>query len=231
MASKYNLLFIIGSEGTGHHLFENMKYNTYKNYEDVRSLALKYFKSNNEHKKEIKEEIYSITKKRIGKFCVESASYPFFRPLNVLNSIDIYSFYELFNSIEHVNLNLIILNRNIVNSTLSSYNRFDKSNKLSIHDSVRIQEIMKIYISSQIQLIPSEKYIIVDLLDLQKNIKSFISLVGKKFNLNLDFKIDMLKISNENKYINDDNYEFVFNFFNQTRLKQFDFLEKNITKL
>jgi hypothetical protein len=231
MDSKYNLLFIIGSEGTGHHLFENMKYDTYENYEDVRSLALKYFKSNDEHKKELKEEIYSITKKRIGKFCVESASYPFFRPLNVLNSIDIYSFYELFNSIEHVNLNLIILNRNIVNSTLSSYNRFDKSNKLSIHDSVRIQEIMKIYISSQIQLIPSEKYIIVDLLDLQKNIKSFISLVGQKFNLNLDFKIDMLKISNENKYINDDNYEFVFNFFNQTRLKQFDFLEKNITKL
>ncbi len=234
MNNKFNILFIVGCEGTGHHLFEHMVYDGIsgnKEYRDIRELVLKYFKANNETKKIIKNKIHKLTSERIGNLCIESASYPYFRPLNKLNSIDLYGYYELFKDMKQINLNFIVLNRDIKNSSLSAYNRFDKSNGLEINDAVRIQEIMKNYINNQIQLIPKDKYIIVDLLDLQKNINSFRELVDKKFNLKIKFRNDKIKISNENKYNSDENYNYVCNYFNDTRLKQFKFFDENTTKL
>ncbi len=42
---------------------------------------------------------------------------------------------------------------------------------------------------------------------------------------------DLDKISNENKYNSDENSNYVCNYFNDTRLKQFNFFDENTTKL
>ena len=145
MKNKFNLIFIIGSEGTGHHLFEQCQL-TPKPYTVLHKLIMTYFNINTSptEQKEIKKNIYEITKNNIGVVCKESASFPYGRPTNPLMSHDILSFFELFNEMEHVNLFYVVLTRNIIFSTLSAKNRFDKNG--SIVYSSRLQENCLSYI-------------------------------------------------------------------------------------
>ena len=125
----------------------------------------------------------------------------------------------------HVNLFYIVLTRNIIFSTLSSAIRFDK-NKSIIYSS-RLQENCLIYINSQIQLIPKDKYIIVEITNIQKNIKNFIKFIEEKSKIKIYCDYNNIKVSNDSKYINDKNYNYLLNYFTKNRLKQFNFLKEN----
>ena len=176
-------------------------------------------------KKILKKYIYEITKDNLGVVCKESASFPYGRPTNPLRSHDIYNFFQLFNEMEHVNLFYVVLTRNIIFSTLSSANRFDKNS--SIIFSSRLQENCLIYINSQIQLIPKEKYIIVELTNIQKNIKKFIKIIEEKSKIKISCNYNNISICDDSKYLTDKNYEYLVNYFDKNRLKQFDFLKEN----
>ena len=93
MRDKFNLIFIIGCEGTGHHLFEQCKL-TPKPYKVLHKLIMEYFNINTNpiKQKEIKTKIYNITKNNIGAVCKESCSFPYSRPKNPLKSLDILGF-------------------------------------------------------------------------------------------------------------------------------------------
>ena len=226
MYNKFNLIFIIGCEGTGHHLYENLEL-TPKPYLEIHRLIMIYFNINTtpENKKEIKKEIYKITKNNLGGVYKESASFPYGRPTCTLSSHDIYEFFQLFNEMEHVNLFFVVLTRNIIFSTLSSKNRMDEHR--SIIFSSRLQENCLIYINSQIQLIPKEKYIIVELDNIQKNIKEFIKILEERTNTKISCDFSNIRTSDNSKYLTDKNYQYLVNYFDINRLKQFDFLKKN----
>jgi len=267
MQNKFNLIFIIGCEGTGHHLFGNCEL-TPEPYHVLHKLLTTYFNLNTTPSEQIdlKKKIYEITKNNIGVVCMESASFPYGRPTSPLISHDILSFFELFNEMDHVNLFYIVLTRNIIFSTLSSANRFDclkidkiemkikmkiknvkdktkrinlkkKLKKLkskycdikneSIIFSSRLQENCLNYINSQIQLIPKEKYIIVEISNIQKNIKEFIKIIEQKSKIKICCNYNNIRISDDSKYLTDKNYDYLVNYFSKNRLKQFNFLKEN----
>ena len=214
MKNKFNLIFIIGCEGTGHHLFEQFQL-TPKPYIVLHKLIMTYFNINTSptEQKELKKNIYEIMKNNLGVVCKESASFPYNRPTNPLMSHDILDFFELFNEMEHVNLFYVVLTRNIIFSTLSSANRFDKNK--SIVFSSRLQENCLNYINSQIQLIPKEKYIIVEITNLQKNIEEFIKVIEQKSKIKICCNYNNIRISDDFKYLTDKNYDYLVNYFLQ----------------
>jgi hypothetical protein len=226
MKNKFNLIFIIGCEGTGHHLFNQCKLTPIP-YNELHKLIMTYFNINTSPKeqKEIKKKIYEITNNNLGVVCKESASFPYNRPTNPLMSHDILGLFELFNEMEHVNLFYVVLTRNIIFSTLSSANRFDK-NKSIVYSS-RLQENCLNYINSQIQLIPKEKYIIVEITNIQKNIEEFIKIIEQKSKIKICCNYNNIRISDDSKYLTDKNYDYLVNYFNKNRLKQFNFLKEN----
>jgi mannose/fructose/N-acetylgalactosamine-specific phosphotransferase system component IIB len=226
MKNKFNYIFIIGCEGTGHHLFENCEL-THSPYTVLHNLIVKYFNINTTptEQKKLKKNIYEITKNNIGAVCKESSSFPYGRPTNPLISHDILGFFELFNEMEHVNLFYVVLTRNIIFSTLSSSNRFDKNK--SIVFSSRLQENCLNNINSQIQLIPKEKYIIVELTNIQKNIEDFIKIIEEKSKIKISCNYNNIRIADDSKYLTDKNYDYLVNYFNKNRLKQFKFLKEN----
>ena len=226
MKNKFNYIFIIGCEGTGHHLFNHCDLNP-KDSVELHNLIMTYFNTNTTptQQKELKKNIYEITKNNIGVVCKESASFPYGRPTNPLMSHDILGFYELFNEMEHVNLFFVVLTRNIVFSTLCSANRFDRDK--SILFTSRLQENCLNYINSQIQLIPKDKYIIVEISNIQKNIEEFIKIIQEKSKMKISCDYDDIKISDDSKYLTDKNYDYLVNYFNKNRLKQFNFLKEN----
>ena len=227
MKNKFNLIFIIGNEGTGHHLFEKCISATPVPYSTLHKLIHKYFnvKTTPDEQSKIKIQINELTKNNIGTYCKESASFPFGRPADPLKSIDIFGFYELFSSMPHVNLFFVVLTRNIIYSTLSTKNRFDKNN--SIFWAARLQENCLSYINNQIQLIPEENYIIVELSNIANNIKKFKIILEEKSKMNFKFNFNAVKISDNSKYFSNLYYDYLSKYFNETRLKQFDFLKNN----
>ena len=226
MKDKFNLIFIVGCEGTGHNLFEECQLKP-KPYTNLHELIMKYFNVNTSPTKQdkLKKSIFKITKKYIGTICKESASYPYGRPTNPLMSHDILSFYELFSEMPHVNLFFLVLTRNIIYSTLSAKRRFDPER--SIIYSSRLQENCLNYINSQIQLIPREKYIIVELTNIQKNIEKFLKLFEEKSKIKISCNIKNIKVSDNSRYLKYKDYDYLVKYFNENRLKQYDFLTKN----
>lgn len=226
MKDKFNLVFIVGCEGTGHHLFEKCKL-TPEPYNLLHNLIMKYFNVNTTPSMQhsIKRHIYDLTKNNLGTICKESASFPYGRPTNPLMSHDIYSFYKLFNEMEHVNLFFIVITRDIICSTLSSANRFDKDK--SIIFCSRLQENCLNYINNQIQLIPKDKYIIVEITNIQKNIEKFIEIINEKSNIKITCNYSEIVASDDSKYLSDKNYDYLYKYFDTIRLKQFNFLKDN----
>ena len=227
MKDKFNLIFIIGNEGTGHHLFEKCINATPKPYKILHKLIIKYFcvKTTPNEQREIKMEIYELTNNNLGSYCKESSSFPFGRPADPLKSIDILGFYELFNSMSHVNLFFLVLTRNIIYSTLSTKNRFDQNK--SIFWAARLQENCLSYINNQIQLIPKKNYIIVELNNITNNISKFKNLLEERSKMNFKFNFNAVKLCDNSKYLSNLDYGYLCEYFNETRLKQFDFLKNN----
>lgn len=224
MNNKCNIIFLLGIEGTGHHMYKeccNLKEN-----KKLHKLLLKYTSINkNNDLQKIKKEIYSFTKNKLNKCFINRASFPYDRPTTPIQSYDILSLYELFSTINHVNFFFIINTRNIIYSTLSTHNRFD-SHK-NILWSSRLQENCLIYINSQIQLLPKEKFIIVDFLNCIQNIELFQKIIYEKSKIIISFNKKKINTPNDLKYLNDKNYLFLYNFFNNNRLKQFNFINNN----
>ena len=227
MKNKFNLIFLVGVEGTGHHLFQNCCDLTPKPYFNLHKLLMKYFNINTtpEQQQILKQNIFHLTKANPGLVCKESCSFPFGRPANPLMSHDILEFFQLFNEMDHVNLFYVVLTRNIIYSTLSVKNRFDKDK--SILFSSRLQENCLNYINNQIQLIPKEKYIIVELKNIQRNMEQFINVVEEKSLIKIPCNFNKVKVTDDSKYLTDNNYNYLVNYFNEKRLKQFNFLREN----
>lgn len=226
MKDKFNLLFIIGNEGTGHSLFQHCDLQP-DIYKELHDLIKRYFDYTltPEQRDKSKTKIFSLTKENIGVVCKEWSSFPHGRPTNPMVSHDIYGFHQLFSQMEHVNVFYVVLTRNIIYSTLSSKNRFDE--KKSIVVCARTQEMMLGYINSQIQLLPKDKYIIVELTNLQRNIKKFISLLKQRSQMNIACNYDGISVADDSKYLKDINYKYLVNYFDEYRLKQFKFLKEN----
>ena len=136
---------------------------------------------------------------------------------------DILDFYNLFSSMEHINLFFIVNTRNIIETTISSITRFNEP----VIYSAKLQENSLIYINSQMQLIPKNKYIIVDFNNLRKNIKEFEKIFQEKSNINISFDIDKIKHIDKTKYIENIHYNYLKTHFNKTRLQQLKFLIDN----
>tara|TARA_R110002020_G_scaffold243907_4_gene457497 strand:- start:122 stop:856 length:735 start_codon:yes stop_codon:yes gene_type:complete len=227
MKDKFNLLFIIGNEGTGHSLFHNCDLEP-EPYKELHGLIKKY--SNNKllpkEREVFKEEIIELTKNNLGVVCKEWSSFPHGRPTNPMISHDIYGLHKLFGDMEHVNVFYLVLTRNILYSTLSSKNRFDKDE--SIIYCARMQEMMLSYINSQVQLLPKDKYLIIELTNFQKNIKKFFKLIYERCSMTIDCNYDNIIIADDSKYLKDCNYKYLVEYFDDNRLKQFKFLKDNI---
>jgi hypothetical protein len=226
MKDKFNLLFIIGNEGTGHSLFDYCDLEP-EPYQRLHGLIKRYF--NNDYlpieRDVFKRDIIELTKNNLGVVCKEWSSFPHGRPTNPMISHDIYGFHKLFSDMEHVNVFYIVLTRNIIYSTLSSKNRFDKDK--SITYCARIQEMMLNYINSQVQLLPKDKYLIVEMTNIQKNIKQFIKLIHERCSMSIHCDYDDIIIANDRKYLKDRNYKYLVEYFDDNRLKQFKFLKDN----
>ncbi len=229
MENKFNLIFLIGTEGSGHHLFKDCC--NISEEEHLHALIFNYFTSSDIKKKNLLErDIYEYTKENIGKKHIERTSFPFgsFNKYNEMyrNPIfyyDILDFYNLFSSMEHINLFFIVNTRNIIETTISSITRFNEP----VIYSAKLQENSLIYINSQMQLIPKNKYIIVDFNNLRKNIKEFEKIFQEKSNINISFDIDKIKHIDKTKYIENIHYNYLKTHFNKTRLQQLKFLIDN----
>ena len=229
MKNKFNLIFLIGLEGSGHHLFKDSC--NIKEENPLHQSIFDYFTTSDIKTKNLLEHnIYQYTKKNIGKNHMERTSFPF-GTFNKYNEIernalfyyDILDFYNLFSSMEHINLFFIINTRNIIETTISSITRFN----VPIVYSAKLQENLLIYINSQMQLIPRNKYIIVDFNNLRKNIKEFEKIFQEKSNINILFNIDNIKHIDDTKYVKNIHYDYLKTHFNKTRLQQFKFLLDN----
>lgn len=228
MYNKFNLLTIIGIEGVGHHLFENACDGLTENpYKELHKLIIEYFSIDTfpDRQLEIEADIYTLTANNIGCVCKESASFPYGRPVHILNSYNILSFYELFSRMPHVNLYFIVLTRNIIHSTLSSKVRFDPEK--SIIYNVRLQEQSLNHINNQIQLIPNDKYIIVELTNIIDNIRQFTQLINERSGIYINFNINKIVRTDINKYLKHKDYQYLVDYFSDNRLKQFDFIKNN----
>lgn len=229
MKNDLHLIFLVGLEGTGHHLYLDAC--NYQETEPLHGLLLNYFDvfTYLGPKEDLKQSIYKRTQSLVasGKNHLDRASFPCFRP--PIMSYDILEFYELFSSMPHVKLFFIVNVRNIIYSTLSAHNRFDKDK--SIVWSARLQENYLIYINSQIQLLPKDKYLIIDLNDLCNNVGKFEEILREKSGMNdISFDRDKIKIPDNSKHLKNEHYDYLTSYFNETRLKQFSFLESNKLK-
>lgn len=221
-----NLLFLIGIEGSGHHLFHNIC--NWREKGRLHNLINNYFSNEItiERKNELKVTIRNYIKKHPNINHFELASFPYKRPINSLRRYDIKEFYDLFKSIDNVNLFFIVTTRNIIHSTLSAYDRFDK--KISPIIEGKLQEDSLIYINSQIQLLPKESYMVVDYNNICEKTEDF----EKEFILRSCFegiKFDSEKVRKSNKiYENHKYYKYFYEFFDEKRMKQFEFINSKI---
>jgi len=229
MKNKFNLIFLIGTEGSGHHFFKDCC--NIKEENPLHQSIFDYFTSSDIKKKNLFErDIYEYTKKNIGKTHMERTSFPF-GAFNKYNEIyrdpifyyDILEFYNLFSFMEHINLFFIVNTRDIIETTISTFTRFNDP----IIYSAKLQENSLIYINSQMQLIPKNKYIIIDFINLLKNVKDFEKIFQEKSNINISFNIDKIKHVDSTKYFKNIHYNYLKTYFNKSRLQQFKFLKEN----
>ena len=228
MKNKFNLIFIIGLEGSGHHLYKNLKINlSSPKIIQMHNLILQYFNKGGDPRNliKIRNKMFDFTKKNIGSSFYESSSFPFGRPTSPLNCIEILGFYELLKSIPHINFYFIVNTRNIIYSTLSIQKRTNDK----IIWSTRLQESCLLYINSQIQLIPKEKYVITDLDNISENIDKFEKYLKEKTKMDIYFNKNNVFKQNNLKYLKYKNYNYVFYYFSKKRMEQFNFLKNNTT--
>ena len=118
----------------------------------------------------------------------------------------------------------LVNTRDIIESSISTITRFN----YPVIYSAKMQENSLIYINSQMQLIPKNKYIIVDFKNLINNVKSFEKIFQEKANINISFNSDKIKQIYHSEYLINIHYNHLKTYFNTIRLQQFNFLRDNI---
>lgn len=72
-------------------------------------------------------------------------------------------------------------------------------------------------------------YIIINLENVINNIEIFQKVLRKKSNIpHISFNASKIKKTDNSKYLKDNHYPYLKNYFSETRLKQFDFLLSNL---
>ena len=239
-----NLFFLIAPEGCGHNLFEDAC--SYEQTFDLHHLLMAYFDNeiSLETKSNIKNNIHALVAANPNLNHIERSSFPYgYTYLEAnrgrtrdglrgpIRRYDVKEFYDLFSEIAEVNLFFIILTRNIVRSTLSTYERFHVPNwDNDIIWASKIHEDNWIYINSQAQLLPSRQRIIVDYDDVCANIKTFeISLQDLSGISDISFDESKVKQADHSKALSHPFYSHLENYFDKKRMSQFDFLKENKT--
>ena len=220
-----NLLFLIGNEGAGHHLFAETC--SFKQDEGFHNLLLDYFSnescfdSNKSKKSEINNYIASC--KNLNH--IERASFPYNRPLDSLRRFDIKLFKDLFYGREDVNVFFIICLRDVVQSTLSAWERFDRHTGVTLFHTARAQEDNLIYICSQSKLLPYARTTIVEYENICDHFDSFGEYIRDESGMR-ELSFDSSKVKKSNKVRTNKDLE---NYFDLDRRKQFDYLFNNLT--
>lgn len=226
-----NLFFLIGNEGSGHHLIKAIF--PFLETQPFHDMLSTYFDNT------IDPEIKYYLKCHINDYVnnnkdinhIDRASFPYGNPRNSVRRYDIKEFYDLFKDNSNVNLFFIVIIRNIIHSTLSAYRRCHNNKDIVL--TAKMQEDNLIYINSQMQLIPNDNYIIVDYNDICDNINEFEIILQQKSNIKNLFlnKKKVKKSENILKYCEHKHYTYLKTFFDTVRLKQFNFIYNNITQL
>tara|TARA_B100001093_G_scaffold520215_1_gene613710 strand:+ start:12202 stop:12888 length:687 start_codon:yes stop_codon:yes gene_type:complete len=213
-----NILFLIGNEGSGHHLFAETC--SFKQDKGLHDLLLDYFSNKSSfHSNKIKEsEINNYLISHPNLDHIERASFPYNRPLDPLRRFDIKMFNDLFSKNFNLKLFFIICLRDIVQSTLSSWERFDKHNGMALLHAARVQEDNLLYINSQVKLLPDENVAIVEyenICDSFNEFSNYIKTSSKMKNLSFDCsKVEKSSKIRANKELED--------YFDTQRRSQFN---------
>lgn len=223
-----NILFLIGNEGTGHHLFES--FCSYKQNPSLHGLLASYFsnEATPSRKSELRIKIEEFSKENPLLNHIERASFPHFRPLNCLQRHDIKEFYDLFKNNSDVNLFFVVCLRDIVHSTLSAWKRFDTFSSIAL--TAKTQEDSLIYINSQMQLLPEDGFLVAEYNSICQNVKGFEKIFKAKSRMK-DIVFDPRGVHPSSANHDDHHHApFLRNFFDRKRLSQFSFLQSKIEK-
>lgn len=212
-----NILFLIGLEGSGHHLFKNAC--SFNQESQLHWLIAKYFSPNHsEYRDKTKSDIYDYVNNRNSNY-IERSSFP--HGTNLLRH-NILEFDSLFSPI--ANVFYIICYRDIKASTFSSWRRFNI--KGSPITTCKIQEENLFYIMSQVSQLDKSKYIIVD----YENICDYPEAFEKHIQYQSGFKsfyFNESKIRKSNKLCK---AKEINEYFDDQKLSQFSFISNGIKK-
>ena len=232
------VLFLVGVEGTGHHLF--LSACNYQEGAKAHGLFLNAFDtlSMPETIKSEREKLRRFLYHQSSNFRhIERASFPYNRPFNPLMRYDILEFQQILESIPELRYGFIVITRNIVDSTLSSWRRFDYNCKptrlnsgeqlrsVSLYEAAKAQESNTLYIQSQIKLIDESKRVILSYEDMAENPENITLRVNDALGID-DFQVDASKVCAPRPKESSPNRDFLENFFCSQRLSQFQFLSK-----
>lgn len=220
---KKKLIFLIGVEGTGHHLIQASC--NYKETSPAHELILRAFNTF------ASPEELERNKNKLREFLINSsqdfrhidrASYPYNRPFNPLQRYDMLEFKLLLESIPDLDWGFLVLIRDPVDSTFSSWKRFDENNKpISLYEAAKAQEANILYIQSQLLLIESSKYLVLSYEDMCHYPERITDLIKTKLKTE-DVNIDPSKIYKLRKRKESIEIKFLEKFFTPTRVSQFD---------
>jgi hypothetical protein len=236
---------LVGVEGTGHHLFESAC--NYQQDPQTHNLFVCAFDtlSKPEELTESKEALRSFLRNKSHKFRhIERTSFPYNRPFNPILRYDIMEVKQMLESIPDLKHSFIVITRNMVDSTLSSWNRFDSNGEIvvgqhhskatgrsvSLYEAAKAQESNTLYIQSQIQFIDKSKKIILSYEDMTRRPDDIAPKVRKALGID-DFEIDPSKIHLPRPREDSSNRAFLETFFCPQRLSQFQYLKDNATHL
>jgi hypothetical protein len=225
-----NLLFLIGLEGTGHHLFKDCC--NYRENPELHYLLVLYFDkgATEETRSQLKEGINSIVQRNKGLNVIERASFPYNDGAGTEQSYSIEEFYKLFSENPDVNVFFTVIIRNIVYSTISIHNRTNRGR--SVIDEAKVQEKYLTYINNQVQLLPAHRYMVVTYNDICRNIKAFEKVLQKRSNFNnIFFDAEMVKPVDDSKHLRSNHYNRLSQYFTREHTKSFDYLISKLTHI
>ena len=237
------ILFLVGVEGTGHHLF--LSACNYQEGAQAHGLFLDAFDTFSTPQKinEKREKLKLFLRHQPCDFRhIERASFPYGRPFNSLLRYDILEFKQVLESIPDLKFGFIVITRNLVDSTLSSWSRMDERSistspgtntlkgGISLYEAAKAQESNTLYIQSQVRLIDKSKMIILSYEDMIIHPENITPKVRDVLGID-DFWLDPSKVCVPAPRKKSQNRDFLESFFCSQRLSQFQYLTQNKTDL
>ena len=226
------LTHLIGTEGSGHHMFESCS--SIRQIDNFHHLWLKYMniESPDYLSPALEEDIIEYWN-CLPEFTLhmERSSYPYYRPLNSLRRYDLTLFDKIAVRLRNTHTFYIIIYRDIIRSTFSAFKRFDKRKNHLLHVA-QVQEDNLLYIQSFLNTIDNSKFLILDYDDILMN-KEKLQPILRKYTKQSNFDIDVDKIKSPNQILNseEEKLNILKNYFCETRLSKFNYLFSKITTL